>query len=169
MQSLSKVQPEATRARRARGFTLIELMVAMLIVAILAAIAMPAYRKQAMKGRRVEARSALLDLAGREERNLSATNNYSTTATQLGYTGAFPVVVGSGYYSVRVTVPDPNQPAPGAVNGNTGVVQPPSFVLTATAIGDQVNDTQCQTYTLDNLGNQKAQDGGGADQTTNCW
>ncbi|MBS0395781.1 MAG: prepilin-type N-terminal cleavage/methylation domain-containing protein [Proteobacteria bacterium] len=150
------------RRARLRGFTLIELLVAMVIVAILGTIALASYRNQVYKSRRAEAKTALLDLAGREERNLSATNGYSSTASQLGYTGAFPVVVGSGYYQVTATVPDPNQPAPGAG-------QPPSFLLTATAVGDQVSDTNCATYTVNNLGQQRATSNTGADQSTTCW
>jgi type IV pilus assembly protein PilE len=150
-----------TRPHRHRGFTLIELVVAMLIASILAAIAVSTYSSQVRKGRRVEAKTALLDLAGREERNLSATNNYSSVAASLGYMGNFPVVVGSGYYQVSVAVPDPaNIPGAG---------QPPTFLLTATPLGMQVKDTECATYTVNSQGTQKAVDNGGNDTTTTCW
>ncbi|HUO79495.1 MAG TPA: type IV pilin protein [Steroidobacteraceae bacterium] len=150
-----------TRPDRARGFTLIELVVAMLVAALLATLALSSYSSQVRKGRRVEAKTALLDLAGREERELSATNAYSTVAANLGYAGVFPVVVGSGYYQVSVAVPDPNNiPAAG---------QPPTFLLTATPLGTQLQDTQCQTFTVNSQGTQKALDNGGADNTANCW
>lgn len=150
------------RPVRARGFSLIELVVAMLIAALLAVFALSTYTTQIKKSRRVDAKTALMDLAGREERNLTATNGYSNVAANLGYFGNFPIVVGGGYYQVNATVPDPNQPAPGGL-------QPPTFLLTATPIGDQVKDTQCASYTLNNQGLQKAVDAGGADNTATCW
>ena len=151
-----------TPTRRARGFTLVELVVAMVIVAILASIAFSSYTNQVRKGRRVEAKTALLDLAGREERNLSATNAYTAVAANIGYTGAFPIVVGSGFYQVTATVPDPGQPAPGPT-------QPPTFLLTATPVGVQIQDVTCSQYTVNNQGTQQAFDNGGTDTTTTCW
>ena len=117
-----------TRAGRSRGFTLIELVVAILIIAILGTIALSSYVNQSRKSRRTEARTALLDLAGREERNFSTTNVYSSTPSQLGYTGAaFPVTVGAGYYTVNVNVT-------AAVPGGALA----TYLITATAIGDQL-------------------------------
>lgn len=46
---------------RARGFTLIELMIVVAIVAILAAVAYPSYRDSISKSRRAEARAQLMD------------------------------------------------------------------------------------------------------------
>ena len=69
------------------GFTLIELMVTVAIATILISIAIPAYNTQIRKSRRTEAKTALLDLAGREERfyNTSSPPNYSSTPSDLGY------------------------------------------------------------------------------------
>ena len=53
--------------RRSRGFTLIELMMAIAIIAILAAIAYPAYQKHLAKGRRAAAQAYLMDIAQREQ------------------------------------------------------------------------------------------------------
>src|ERR1700676_327480 len=86
------------------GFTLVELMIALTSIAILASIAVPMYSKQVQKSRRVDARTAVLDLAGREERYLSTAGSYTNVAANVGYT-ALPVVVGSGYYQVAVNVP----------------------------------------------------------------
>jgi len=148
-----------TPAGRSRGFTLIELLVAMLIIAILGSMALSSYMNQSRKSRRTEARTALLDLAGREERNFSTTNLYSSTPSQLGYTGAaFPITVGSGYYSVNVAVTAPV--AGGALA---------TYTLVATAIGDQVKDTNCQTFTVTQTGSQTSTNSGGADSTATCW
>jgi type IV pilus assembly protein PilE len=143
---------------RNAGFSLIELMVTVLVVAILASIAVPTYTAQTRKSRRTEARSAILDLAGREERVLSVSNAYSAVPTDVGYTGStWPtagISVGNGYYTVMVTAPD---------TGQTGVTN--SFLITATAVGTQANDAACATFSVNQLGQQTAT---GTD-STNCW
>ena len=144
---------------RHAGFSLIELMVAVLVIAILASIAVPTYTAQTRKSRRTEARSAILDLAGREERVLSVSNSYSQVPADVNYPGTAlnwgtGISVGSGYYTVVVTVPDPAQ---------TGVTN--SFIITATAVGSQANDGACATLSVNQLGQQTAT---GTD-STNCW
>ena len=69
------------RLRKAGGFTLIEMMTAVLIGAILMAIAVPSYNAQTQKSRRTEAKTALLDLAAREERYNSTYNTYTNDYT----------------------------------------------------------------------------------------
>jgi type IV pilus assembly protein PilE len=134
-----------------QGFTLIELMIAVAIVGILGTIAMVSYTSQIQKSRRTDARSAVMDLAGREEKLFSTVNAYSSTASDLGYGGApFPVTIGSGYYSVNIVVPNP----------------PISFVITATAIGSQAADTKCATLSVDQLGSQTST---GTETAATCW
>jgi type IV pilus assembly protein PilE len=151
-----------TRTRRRRGFTLIELMVAILIIAILGTVALSSYISQSRKSRRAEAKNAVLDLAGREERNFSTTNLYTSDPTALGYaalgSGAtFPMNVGSGYYSINVAVT-------AAVPGGALA----TYTITATAIGDQLKDTACQTFTVTQTGAQTATNSAGA-AATGCW
>jgi type IV pilus assembly protein PilE len=144
-------------SRRIGGFTLVELMIACVVLAIIVAIAMPSYQAQVRKSRRADARNAVLDLAGREERFLSIANSYSQTATDVGY-AAFPTTVNNGYYQLTVTVPDPNQP---------GVT--PSYIITATYFGPQVTDTDCAQFTVNQLGQQAALNSAGAVNTATCW
>lgn len=66
------------------GFTLIELMIVVAVIGILAAIAYPAYTDSVLKGRRAQARTALLDLMQQQERYMTQRNSYlvfSTDAT----------------------------------------------------------------------------------------
>ena len=73
--------------RRARGVTLIELLITVAIVAIIAAIAIPSYNTYVLRTHRTEAKSALLSMAAAEERFYSTHNAYTAMPTQLGYTG----------------------------------------------------------------------------------
>jgi type IV pilus assembly protein PilE len=144
---------------RSGGFTLIELMITVVILAIIVAVALPSYNAQTQKARRADARNALLDIAGREERFLSVGNAYSQLPTDVGYGGAaWPQNVTNGYYSVTVTVPNPAFPA-----------ATPSFLITATPIGVQANDITCATFTLNQIGQQTAQNSGGVDTSATCW
>ncbi|MGA2562947.1 MAG: type IV pilin protein [Steroidobacteraceae bacterium] len=141
-------QHRAARRRVPAGFSLIELMIVVTIVAILAAIAIPQYNTSVRKSRRTEAKTALLDLAGREERYFNTNNAYSSTPSDLGYgpVGAtFPESVGSGYYQVTVAV--------------TAAAPPvlPTYTITAVPITvDQLKDTSCLFFSVTNTGLQSA-------------
>jgi type IV pilus assembly protein PilE len=130
------------------GFSLIELMVTVAIVAILATIASTSYTSQVQKSRRTDARSALLDLAGREEKLFSTTNAYTNVLATLGYSSA---TLGSapGDYTVVVTTPTAT-----------------SYSITATAINNQANDTQCATLSVDQTGSQTST---GTATPATCW
>jgi len=143
--------------RRLRGFTLVELMVTVAIATVLMSVAMPAFLGEIRKSRRTEARTSLLDLAGRTERYYNTTNSYldaggALTPADLGYTGATwaTLTLGNGYYTYTV-----------AATATT-------FTFTATAAGGQTQDTQCATFTVDNTGLQSSADSS-ANPTTNCW
>jgi type IV pilus assembly protein PilE len=154
--------PSATRI--SSGFSLIEVMIAVSIVAILAAIAFPMYTKQVQHSRRVDARTAVLDIAGREERYLSTSSAYTTSPANLGYTGAatFPMTVGSGYYQVNVAV--------------AAAVPPlgPTYTVFATPVAGspQLNDLACQYFSVTNTGAQfssASSTGAGANTASTCW
>jgi type IV pilus assembly protein PilE len=154
--------------RSSLGFTLIELMVVVVIATILISIAVPSYMSQVRQSRRIEAKTAILDLAGREERYVSTNPaGYTNNAGFLGYT-AFWQVVGNGYYQVNVCSP--------AVNPCFGVAVPnppaaPSYTIVAKPVAaqSQAGDLQCQQFAVDSTGQQYAADNGGANQTAFCW
>jgi type IV pilus assembly protein PilE len=139
--------------RTSSGFTLIELVVTMVIAAILAAIAIPAYSNYVLQSHRTDAKTALLDLASLEERYMSVNNTYTSTATSLGYT-AFPQSVGGGYYQVTVT----SVTAPSST-------QVAAYTLTANAVGYQLKDTTCSSLTLTSQGVQTSSD----TVNNSCW
>ena len=64
------------KTRRAGGFTLIELMIVVVVVGILGAVAYPAYLDHVRKGKRAEARAALLNLLQQQERYMTQQNTY---------------------------------------------------------------------------------------------
>ena len=110
------------------------------------------------KSRRTDAKTALLDLATREQRFYSTNNTFTASPQDLGYGAAgttFPMTVGSGYYSVNVVAP--------------AGASPPTFTITATPIGSQTADTQCASFTVDNTGKQSALDSSNGDSTAICW
>ena len=66
---------------RSRGFTLIELMIVVGVVAILAAIAYPSYTSSVLKGRRAQGRTALAELMQQQERFTTQRNCYMAFTT----------------------------------------------------------------------------------------
>lgn len=154
----------ANNTRLQRGFTLIELMIAMVVLAILTAIALPQYSSYVQRARRADAKTALLELAARQERFFAVNNAYTNNAASLGYgAGAtFPVSVSSGsnsYYTLAV---------PTVTAGSATTL--PTFVATATPTGAQQKDTQCYTFQVNSLGVKTNLDSGGAVIAgANCW
>ena len=119
------------------GFTLLELMIAIVVVAVLASIAYPTYQTSVRKGKRGQAKSDVLAAAQIMERCFTQQNSYllcwggdntidppynqSVNGTDVTYTIALPVVAQGAY------------------------------TITATPVGDQANDT-CGTLSLDQAG-----------------
>ena len=152
--------------RRVSGFTLIELMIVVVLASILLAIAVPSYMSQVRQSRRTEAKTALLDLAGREESYFSTNGAaYANTAANLGWTG-FDVPFGSGYYKVHLC-----EPAAAACQGLAIPNAPaaPSYQLVATPLGSQTGDSQCAQFGVDSTGQQYAVTSAGANNTAYCW
>ena len=135
--------------RTSKGFTLIELMIVVAIVAILTAIAYPSYTHYIIKTRRSAAKACLSEYANYMER-------YYTT--NLTYTGAVNQVFDcestaqtGNYY----TWSDPTIPAGGS-----------AYTLSAVPTGAQ-NDTECGTLSLDWTGKRGAT--GGTLGPASCW
>lgn len=148
------------------GWTLVELLVSIIVLTILVSIAVPSYTNQVRKSRRTEAKSALLDLASREERFMSTNSAYTNDQKNLGYSSSaatlFQVNVGSNYYNVSVCVGAGIPTACSAAQADTTGA---TYLLVAVPINAQAGDTYCGSYTLDNTGVQ----GNTGTQTSGCW
>jgi len=155
-----------------RGFTLIELMIAVVIVAILAAVAFPTYQNSVRKSRRAEAKIALLEVAQILERCFTEFNVFvgppsqcriltDTDADTFG--DSFTAIAtnlspfnGQGYYTISI-------PAL-TFTGTTYLI-----TATPTTKGRQDKDTQCASYTLDNTGIKDAFNSSAASTRDICW
>jgi type IV pilus assembly protein PilE len=132
------------RPKRARGFTLIELMVTVLIVGILGAVALPSFMNQIRKSRRAEAITEVYRVSQAEERFRASNTAYSSnlgtqpTTSALGLfpsTGAITTYnMASGYYSIGIGI------------SSTSAVR---YVITATTTGSMTSDTNCRTLVMD--------------------
>ena len=150
------------KARLEGGFTLVELMTVVVVIAILTAVAVPSYNNQVRKSRPTEAKSMLMDLSAREERYLATNGTYTSSAPALGLT-TYPQTTSSGYYSIAA----PTITAATAGSA-TAAATPGTFSFTATAASTQVQDKECNTFTLTNAGVQTSKNSGGG-ATTDCW
>ncbi|HYE34436.1 type IV pilin protein [Methylocaldum sp.] len=135
-----------------RGFTLIELMIAVAVVGILAAIALPSYQHYVKRTARSDAKSALLEDAQFLERNFTEANRYDKTAGGVNVT--LPVTQSPRDSTAKYTI--------------TVAATATTFTITATPVagGLMAGDT-CGSFTLNQLG-QKGLTGAALDVST-CW
>ncbi|MFZ2403918.1 MAG: type IV pilin protein [Methylobacter sp.] len=115
-----------------RGFSLIELMIAVAIVGLLAAVAVPSYRSYIQKGNRAEAQGALVVFANAMEQWRLQNGSYLGAATGGANTGSptifstvVPISGGTRTYNLTISAMD--------TAGTT-------YTLTATATGAQTSD-----------------------------
>jgi type IV pilus assembly protein PilE len=111
--------------KRARGFTLLELMVVVTIIAVLAAIAINSYQKQVRKSRRAEAKQVITDTSLREEKWRSNNAKYLGTDSTAANKTTFGALGTSTYYTIAITTAE----------------SATAYTVTATPIGDQALDS----------------------------
>jgi len=95
------VRKDDARVVHQRGFTVIELLITVAIVAILVTVALPTYNNALVRANRAAAQAYLLDLANREEQYLLDARTYTTTVNYLSP----PPATLSPYYTVTIAVP----------------------------------------------------------------
>jgi len=133
--------------RQNRGFSLIELLIAVAIVSILATIAYPSFLEQIRKARRADAQSVLLEAAQYMERFYTENNRYdeNTGGTSVALPGALtqsPLDGSSKFYDIAIQ----------ATTTST-------YTLRATPKGDQsangfleITNTRSKAWDKDNSG-----------------
>lgn len=116
--------------RLARGFTLVELMIAVATVAILAAIAYPSYTSYIVRNNRAAAQSVLLDVSQRQQQFLLDNRSYACTVA-CANTAATQAAIG-------VIVPG-NVSGVYTLSMSAAAGPPPTFTATATPIAGRAN------------------------------
>ena len=129
---------------RHSGFTLIELMIVVLIMAILAAVGYPAYTKYVIRGKRGEGRAALMDAAAKLERYYSDKNKYTGTLADANISSKSE----NGHYQISITSATPFQ----------------AYTLKATP--STFDDPECGNLTLDQAGTKGLS---GTADLKECW
>ena len=142
------------RHSNARGFTLVEVLVVVSIVAILASIAVPAYTSFVRQSNRTDATKTMQLAAQSLERCYSRRFTYlacnvNGTVMNNGSTMQTPNL----FYTVTFTIPNAQ-----------------NYTLTAAATAvPQTSDSQCVQFTLASTGVQAAQDNHANNTTKACW
>lgn len=133
-----------------RGFTLIEVMITVAIVAILSSVAYPSYLKYIARSKRSAAQGFMMEVAAAQQRYLLDARQYTQTLGSGGLALSAPSTI-SGVYNITL-----------AATATT-------FTVTATppAGSSQArNDTECGTLTVNEQGTQSASGSGGV---AACW
>ncbi len=134
--------------QKAQGFTMIELMITLIIVAVILGLGIPSYQSSVRKSKRTEAKAALLELMARQEQYFSEKRAYANTLSDLRWGGSTSLDgntnEGAGNYTVEISF-----------DTDTGVSS-----LTAEARGGQAKDS-IEIFGLDSVGRKwhKPKDG----------
>ena len=144
---------------RVKGFTLIEVLIVLVIIGILTAIAIPAYRQYVVRAARHQAEATMLNLSQMEERYYSNNYNYYavTAVAPAPEPNGWSNFSGDGMsvrkYDIAVYVPNPNN--------NTN---PASYLIQASP-SNGFDDPDCGILTLDNMGLK----GNAQGSVATCW
>src|SRR5262245_61071827 len=144
------------RPGKTRGVTLAELLTALVVVAILAAMAVPLWRVHLLRVRREDGMAALLAVQAAQDRYFGKYARYATAA-QLAATDGLGLGARSerGYYDLDLRSTDDGL-------GYT------ARAIAARGTG-QSDDTRCAEFMLDQNNRRRAVDSEGNDRSADCW
>lgn len=134
------------------GFTLIELMIVLMVVAVLTAVAYPSYSEYVVRTKRAEGKAGLLDAAQSLERNFTNSNTYPSSLSAAGVRTHSGDSASKASYTFAIAA------------GATGTLAS-SYVLTATPANGQV-DPKCGNLSIDQLGRKGVT---GSLTVAECW
>lgn len=138
----------STNSCKAKGFTFIELMIALIIIGIFVAIAYPSYVRFIQKSRRADALAILTQDQIILERCYAQNFSYAAACSAMS---TFPQMTPEGFYSINIS----NQTAT-------------TYTLTATPQGSQADDTKCASMSV-NQANVKTAIDSTATAQADCW
>jgi len=143
---------------RRRGFTAIEILTALVVIGVLAAISIPMWRTHLLRVRRAEARDALTSLQAAQDRYFGSHARYANAA------------------QLAAREPDGLGLAASSAHGLYAITLETSadglgFLATARALprAGQDGDERCAVFTIDHVGQMSAADASGTDRSADCW
>ena len=137
-----------------RGFTLVEVMIVLAILAIISAVAIPGYQDQVRETRRSDATAVLMQARQAMERHYSKFYSYAAANEGVTFPDQSPADGAVAYYDISL------------VNNAT------TYTITATAVGAQAHD-DCGNISINQAGQKGAKDSApaatSAADVQECW
>ena len=152
-QFVERLMSMARARRRQRGVTLLELMAVVSILAIIASIALPTYRRYLIRTQRSEAKIALLQLQTAQEKFYMQNNTFTDNVTDASPDGlGLLAVTETGKYDIEVELAEDGQTYTATASPHAG--------------GGQQDDDECANFTINQRGTKGVS---GESGVQHCW